>query len=241
MKAREVGRTVEIIARIVAATMIVFVVGDASSRDGRWSVGGEVDWQGLRRHVGGQRAASSARLSVGLGSVQVDVFVGCHCCGYFGSCAAILSTYRYYCTYLHVPTWVVSTILFPSSAIHFPQKRCHNDDLSHEIRLRLLSACGSGDAVDVAARAPRITSKMERRDSIVAVSSSKKDPAPPLAAPSSLARATIKVRVLDHPNPRDDGLPYLDRLEVCGGDGPVDALANALKKALAPSHPVESQ
>ena len=27
---------------------------------------------------------------------------------------AILSTYRYYCTYLHVPTWVVSTILFPS-------------------------------------------------------------------------------------------------------------------------------
>jgi hypothetical protein len=27
-----------------------------------------------------------------------------------------------------------------------------NDDLSHEIRLRLLSACGSGDAVDVAAQ-----------------------------------------------------------------------------------------
>ena len=172
VKAREVGRTVEIIARIVAAATNVFVVGDASSRDGRWSVGGEVNWQGLRRRVGGQRTASSARLSVGLGSVQVDVFVGCHCCGYFGSCAAILSTYRYYCTYLHVPTWVVSTILFPSSAIHFPQKRCHNDDLSHEIRLRLLSACGSGDAVDVAARAPRITSKMERRDSIVAASSS---------------------------------------------------------------------
>ena len=113
--------------------------------------------------------------------------------------------------------------------------------VSHEIRLRLLSACGSGDAVDVAARAPRITSKMERRDSVVAASSSKKDPAPPLVAPSSLARATIKVRVLDDPNPRDDGLPYLDRLEVSGGDGPVDALANALKKALAPSHPVESQ
>ena len=107
--------------------------------------------------------------------------------------------------------------------------------------MRLLSACGSGDAVDVAARAPRITSKMERRDSVVAASSSKKDPAPPLVAPSSLARATIKVRVLDDPNPRDDGLPYLDRLEVSGGDGPVDALANALKKALAPSHPVESQ
>jgi hypothetical protein len=76
VKAREVGRTVEIIARIVAAATNVFVVGDASSRDGRWSVGGEVDWQGLRRRVGGQRAASSARLSVGLGRDQVDVFVG---------------------------------------------------------------------------------------------------------------------------------------------------------------------
>ena len=84
MKAREVGRTVEIIARIVAAATIVFVVGDASSRE-RWNVGGEVDWQGLRRRVGCKRAASSARLSVGLGSVQVDVFVGCHCCGFFGS------------------------------------------------------------------------------------------------------------------------------------------------------------
>jgi hypothetical protein len=41
VKAREVGRTVEIIARIVATA--VFVVGDASSRDGRWSVCGEVD------------------------------------------------------------------------------------------------------------------------------------------------------------------------------------------------------
>jgi hypothetical protein len=36
---------------------------------------------------------------------------------------------------------------------------------------------------------------MERRDSVVAASSSKKDPAPPLVAPSCLARATIKVRV----------------------------------------------
>jgi hypothetical protein len=53
-----------------------------------------------------------------------------------------------------------------------------NDNLSHEIRLRLLSACGSGDAVDVAARAPRITSKMERRDSVVAASSSKKELCP---------------------------------------------------------------
>jgi hypothetical protein len=42
VKAREVGRTVGIIARIAAA-MIVFIVGDASSRDGWWSVGGEVE------------------------------------------------------------------------------------------------------------------------------------------------------------------------------------------------------
>ena len=73
VKAREVGRTVGIIARIAAA-MIVFVVGDASSRDGWWSVGGEVDWQGLRRRVDGQRAASSARLSVGLGSNEINAF-----------------------------------------------------------------------------------------------------------------------------------------------------------------------
>jgi hypothetical protein len=107
---------------------------------------------------------------------------------------AILSTYRYYCTYLHVPTWVVSTILFPSifhkkdaTTMTYPRRYAcdycrpaaqgmqstsqRKDDLSHEIRLRLLSACGSGDAVDVAARAPRITSKMERRDSVVAASS----------------------------------------------------------------------
>ena len=95
--------------------------------------------------------------------------------------------------------------------------------------------------------ASRVMSKMERRDSGGVASSSstsplsKEDPAPPLAVPSSLACATIKVRILNDPNPRNDGLPYLDRLEVCGGDGPVDALANALKKALAPSHPVESQ
>jgi hypothetical protein len=39
VKAREVGRTVGIIARIAAAT-IIFIIGDASSRDGWWSVGG---------------------------------------------------------------------------------------------------------------------------------------------------------------------------------------------------------
>jgi len=53
--------------------------------------------------------------------------------------------------------------------------------------------------------------------------------------PSSLARATVKVRVLDDHDHTDDD--FLDRLEVSEGDGPVDALANALKKALEPSHP----
>jgi hypothetical protein len=95
VKAREVGRTIEIIAHIAAAA--IFVVGDASSRDGRWSVGGEVDWQGLRRRVECKRAASSARLSVGLRCVQVDD-IGCHCCGFFGSlerCGLYAQPYYY--------------------------------------------------------------------------------------------------------------------------------------------------
>lgn len=53
--------------------------------------------------------------------------------------------------------------------------------------------------------------------------------------PTNLARATVKVRVLDDPNHSED--EFLDRLEVSEGNGPVDALANALKKALTPSHP----
>ncbi len=51
---------------------------------------------------------------------------------------------------------------------------------------------------------------------------------------TNLARATVNVRVLDDPNHEDD---FLDRLEVAEGNGPVDALANALKKALVPSYP----
>ena len=31
--------------------------------------------------------------------------------------------------------------------------------------------------------------------------------------------------------------PYVDRLEVSDGNGPVDALAMALKRALVPNHP----
>ena len=34
-----------------------------------------------------------------------------------------------------------------------------------------------------------------------------------------------------------NALPYIDRLEVSDGSGPVDALANALKRSLVPSHP----
>lgn len=34
-----------------------------------------------------------------------------------------------------------------------------------------------------------------------------------------------------------DQLPFTDHLEVCDGNGPVDALAGALKRALVPSHP----
>ena len=53
---------------------------------------------------------------------------------------------------LYLPTCTNMGSFYHSFSIHFPQKRCHNDDLSHEIRLRLLSACGSGDAVNVAAQ-----------------------------------------------------------------------------------------
>ena len=34
-----------------------------------------------------------------------------------------------------------------------------------------------------------------------------------------------------------NALPYIDRLEVSDGSGPVDTLANAVKRSLVPSHP----
>ncbi|EEC46183.1 2-isopropylmalate synthase [Phaeodactylum tricornutum CCAP 1055/1] len=57
------------------------------------------------------------------------------------------------------------------------------------------------------------------------------------------ARATVNVRTM---RPIEDGLesylanlsPYQDRLEVSDGNGPVDALANALMRALQPVHPI---
>ena len=56
------------------------------------------------------------------------------------------------------------------------------------------------------------------------------------------ARATIKVRTVTDSSDDDDcdpknRPPFEDRLEVGDGNGPVDALASALKRAVTPSHP----
>lgn len=57
------------------------------------------------------------------------------------------------------------------------------------------------------------------------------------------ARATVKVRTVEtHPEGTEEvenesASPFKDRLEVGDGNGPVDALANALMRALHPSHP----
>jgi 2-isopropylmalate synthase len=62
---------------------------------------------------------------------------------------------------------------------------------------------------------------------------------------ASTARATIKVRTVnpdpppfDPENPHKDMEVYQDVLEVGEGNGPVDALANALNRALQPVHPI---
>lgn len=53
---------------------------------------------------------------------------------------------------------------------------------------------------------------------------------------TSSSRATIKVRtVAEHPETLE--LEYQDTLQVSDGNGPVDALAKALMRALQPSHP----
>lgn len=61
------------------------------------------------------------------------------------------------------------------------------------------------------------------------------------------ARATVKIRTFNPPDTVDtkagtaisstDGLYYRDLLEVSDGNGPVDALAQALMRALVPYHP----
>ena len=57
------------------------------------------------------------------------------------------------------------------------------------------------------------------------------------AAMGATTRATVKVRTMTKGDHDGMELPYEDRLEVSDGNGPVDALANALMKALKPSHP----
>lgn len=65
----------------------------------------------------------------------------------------------------------------------------------------------------------------------------------PSSTSSSTARATVKVRTMRSPADESGGAddvdaqPFVDRLEVADGNGPVDALANALLRALQPSHP----
>lgn len=53
---------------------------------------------------------------------------------------------------------------------------------------------------------------------------------------TSTARATIKVRTPVE-NPEDKSIQFEDTLQVSDGNGPVDALAKALMRALVPAHP----
>ena len=66
------------------------------------------------------------------------------------------------------------------------------------------------------------------------------NPVSKLFKKSATARATVNVRTIIEPDEHEhdtDAAPYEDRLEVSDGNGPVDALANAILKALTPSHP----
>jgi 2-isopropylmalate synthase len=53
---------------------------------------------------------------------------------------------------------------------------------------------------------------------------------------TSMARATIKVRTVVE-DQEDGTLKFDDTLQVSDGNGPVDALAKALMRALVPAHP----
>mmetsp|Transcript_7382 Transcript_7382/g.17569 ORF Transcript_7382/g.17569 Transcript_7382/m.17569 type:complete len:667 (-) Transcript_7382:36-2036(-) len=72
-------------------------------------------------------------------------------------------------------------------------------------------------------------------DSASRVLDANSDVTPHQNSESTTARATIKVRTINMDEASDD--PYVDRLEVSDGNGPVDALAMALKRALLPNHP----
>jgi len=54
---------------------------------------------------------------------------------------------------------------------------------------------------------------------------------------SLTSRATIKIKTVNHDEEKFETEPFIERLEVSDGNGPVDALANALQRALVPSHP----
>jgi 2-isopropylmalate synthase len=56
------------------------------------------------------------------------------------------------------------------------------------------------------------------------------------ALTTSTARATVKVRAVVE-DPESLELEFQDNLQVSDGNGPVDALAKALMRALVPSHP----
>jgi len=56
---------------------------------------------------------------------------------------------------------------------------------------------------------------------------------------AATARATVKVHTIatDEDTEFDGSIVEIERLEVCDGSGPIDALSSALMKALLPSHP----
>jgi 2-isopropylmalate synthase len=85
---------------------------------------------------------------------------------------------------------------------------------------------------------------MDSASRVVAAAEAEAAPAASSSSSSSTARATVKVRTMRSAADGGGGdaddveaLPFVDRLEVADGNGPVDALANALLRALQPSHP----
>eukprot|EP00562_Extubocellulus_spinifer_P006221 CAMPEP_0178513740 /NCGR_PEP_ID=MMETSP0696-20121128/23641_1 /TAXON_ID=265572 /ORGANISM="Extubocellulus spinifer, Strain CCMP396" /LENGTH=676 /DNA_ID=CAMNT_0020143769 /DNA_START=122 /DNA_END=2152 /DNA_ORIENTATION=- len=73
-------------------------------------------------------------------------------------------------------------------------------------------------------------------DSASRVLDANSDVTPHENSKTTTARATIKVRTINMDDASTEK-PYIDRLEVSDGNGPVDALASALKQALMPNHP----
>ncbi|CAB9497603.1 2-isopropylmalate synthase [Seminavis robusta] len=72
---------------------------------------------------------------------------------------------------------------------------------------------------------------MDKTARMLSWNENKKD----LSGNGPTARATVSVRTVNTDPDAED--LYVDMLEVADGNGPVDALANALRRALLPSHP----